>query len=140
MYNYLWLVYYINIKPKQPTSNIMKNLKALALSAALAATTLFGGAAEAAPKECVFIYGNDVVNTTCDHSVRVNSNGHNVDDMVLFGRNGSKMEFSVIWWQTNGQHDYVEVFYEGKREAHSSYTAKNGMWCFAARNWRFCTR
>ena len=109
----------------------MINFKALTLAATLAAGSIFGGVAQAAPTKCAII--NDRIDLfeviDCDMSHRVNANGHTVMDVALFGSNGTE-RVSFIWWiNRDGSHKYAEVFLNGKREAARSFEAKNGAWC-----------
>ena len=84
----------------------------------------------------------EVSTPACDHSERVNSNGHKVSGYALFGPNGKKFSFSVVWWFKNGVPSYVETFgSNGFRNTASSYEAKNGAWCFNMDNgMTFCNR
>ena len=109
----------------------MFNFKNIALAATLAAGSIFGGVAQAAPTECAII--NDRTDLfeviDCDMSQRINSNGDNVMDVVLFGDNKTE-RVSIVWWMNrDGSHKYAEVFWNGERTAAPSYAAKNGAWC-----------
>ena len=111
----------------------MFNFKNIALAATIAAGSLFGGVAQAAPTKCAII--NDRINLfeviDCDMSERINSNGDSVMDVTLFGDKRTE-RISVVWWMRDNKHTYAEVFWNGNREAVESYTSKNGAWCFKA--------
>ena len=112
------------------------NFKSLALSALVALSTV-GVAAEAAPTKCALRDSEGLVEFTCDHSVRRNANGHNVNDFTFFD-GGKRYDVSIIFWMNNGQHEYAEVFIDGERTAMSSYEAKNGAWCVSNNSTQFC--
>ena len=102
------------------------------LASALVATSLFGGVAQAAPSECAIRLakhtGSRIVDVTCDVHTRVNSNGHNVNDVTLF-RNGRQVTVTVILWKDASSNlTYAEMFSGGDREVGTWFRAKNGMY------------
>ena len=112
------------------------NFKSLALSALVALSTV-GVAAEAAPTTCALRDSEGLVEFTCDHSVRRNANGHNVNDFTFFD-GGKRYDVSIVFWMNNGEHEYAEVFMDGERTAMSSYEAQNGAWCVSNNSTQFC--
>lgn len=113
------------------------NFKSLALSAFVALST-FGGVAQAAPTTCFFRSPSDFDKFTCDHVIRTNNNGHNVNDITFF-EDGRRIEISIIFWtDANGTPEYAETFFNGKRGTTDAYIAKNGAWCTDNANKQFC--
>ena len=112
------------------------NFKSLALSALVALST-FGGVAQAAPTTCALRDSRNLHEFTCDHVLRTNANGHNVNDITFFD-NGKRYELSIIFWMTDGSIDYAEVFTEGRRMAMDAYKAKNGSWCISNEGYQLC--
>ena len=113
--------------------------KSLLTASAIALTTFIGGSAPvvAAPTTCYAESGGEYKSLVCDHHIRVNANGHNVNDVVIY--DGShRIEFSIIWWMTNGVIDYAEVFSDGERAVTEGYIAKNGSWCIRRDDTRIC--
>ena len=113
------------------------NFKSLALSALVALSSFGGVAAQAAPTTCAFRDSQDLVEFTCDLNVRTNANGHTVNDITYFG-GGRRYDVSVIFWSDNGNMEYAEVFFNGKRVAMESYVAKNGAWCVSNNATQLC--
>ena len=114
------------------------NFKALAI-AAITAFTLTGDVAQAAPTTCMLRDSQDFTEFTCDHTIRVNANGHNVNDITFFG-NGTRYDWSVVVWtdfNTNAV-EYAEIFTEGKRVVTNAYRAQNGSLCVDNAGTQFC--
>ena len=114
------------------------NIKSLAFSALVAISTFGGSAVQAAPTTCALRTSSDLEKFTCDHIVRVNANGHKVNDITFFDGN-KRYDFSVIYWMNDDNtHNYAEVFYNGDRTPMTSYTAKNGAWCVSNNATQLC--
>lgn len=113
------------------------NIKSLALSAFIALSSLTGVAAQAAPTTCAFRNSAELHEFYCDHTIRTNANGHKVNDFTFFDGD-QRHDVSIIFWMNNGQHEYAEVFIDGKRIPMQSYTAKNGSWCVSNNSHQFC--
>ena len=117
------------------------NIKSLALSAAVALSTLTGVAAEAAPTTCALRNSNtrDLVTFTCDHNLRHNANGHKVNDITFFDGD-KRYDVSIIYWVNDDgtQIEYTEVFSQGKRTVMAGYIAKNGSWCASNAGYQLC--
>ena len=115
------------------------NFKPLAAAYAAAASlaVLSSAPAQAAPTTGAYRTPSELIEFTCDHSVRVNANGHNVNDIVFFD-GGKRYELSVIVWSTNGVFDYAEGWYNGERFVSNVYEAKNGSWCLDRDGSQFC--
>ena len=77
----------------------MINFKALALTAALAAGSIFGTVAPAQAGTCWFERGNTgrLAPTHCQTTRRINSNGHVVFDII----DHEGTEFTLVMWDDN---------------------------------------
>ena len=77
----------------------MVNFKALALTATLAAGTIFGSVAPAQAGTCWFEHGNTgrLAPSYCQTNRRINSNGHVVFDVI----DHEGTEFTVVMWDDN---------------------------------------
>ena len=112
--------------------------KSLAISAIVALSGFTGVAAQAAPTTCALRTATELHEFTCDHSVRTNRNGHNVNDITFFD-GGKRYDMSVIWWlDGQGGLEYAEVFMDGQRNAVHAYKAQNGSWCLDNQGSQFC--
>ena len=87
----------------------MINFKALALTATLAAGTIFGAVAPANAGTCWFERGNTgrLAATYCQTNRRINANGHVVFDIV--DHQGTEM--TLVLWNDNT----AELLMEGQR-------------------------
>ncbi len=106
------------------------NFKSLFASIAIASSSLIAPmSAEAAPTQCALRTPSDLIEFTCDHSIRINANGHKVNDVVFF--NGAKRhEWTIVFWlDRNGNYDYAEAWHNGNRVVTNAYAAKNGSVC-----------
>ena len=75
---------------------------------------------------------------SCDHSVRVNANGHKVNDIV-FWTNDERYDVSIVFWKKqDGDPDYAEVFINGERTAMQYYIAKNNAICVSNNETQLC--
>ena len=76
---------------------------------------------------------------TCDHSLRVNANGHKVNDIVFFTNDNERYDLSIIFWKSqSGNPKYAEVFINGERTAMQYYKAKNKAWCVSNNDRQLC--
>ena len=74
------------------------NFKSLAISAVVALSSIVPvGSAQAAATTCAYRDATDLYEFACDRTVRVNANGHNVNDVTFF-INGKRFDQSIIWW------------------------------------------
>lgn len=73
----------------------------------------------------------------CDHSMRVNANGHKINDIVFFNGN-KRYDVSIILWTQNGNPEYAEVFINGQRTAMQYYIAKNNAACVSNNDKQLC--
>ena len=74
----------------------------------------------------------------CDYSLRVNANGHKVNDVVFFNGN-KRYDISIIFWKNqDGSPEYAEVFINGERTAMQYYRAKNGALCVSNNKTQLC--
>ena len=91
--------------------------------------------AYSAPKTCALSNTKyDYVHKfTCDHSMRVNANGHNVHDVVFYEEN-KRYDMSIVLWTVDGDPEYAEVFVMGKRSTMRYYVAENGVLCLVTPN------
>lgn len=118
------------------TTTQMKFFNAIAASTVIASAALVAPA-DAAPTTCALRTESNLEEFACDHSIRVNANGHKVNDIAFFdGR--QRYDVSIIYWTENGAHEYAEVFINGQRTAMESYTAKNGSWCVSNNATQLC--
>ena len=113
------------------------NIKSLALSALVALSTV-GVAAEAAPTKCALRDSSEVIEFTCDHSLRTNANGHRVNDITFFD-GGKRYDWSVIFWTNDaGTPTYAEAWHNGQRIVTDAYIAQNGAWCLSNNGNQLC--
>ena len=104
----------------------MINFKNIALSAALAAGSLFGGMAPAEAGTCWFEAGNSgrLAPSYCQTTTRVNANGHNVVDVI--DHQGTKITL-VFWYENSGdRRGQVEVIHAGSVYNGTWYTDRQG--------------
>ena len=114
------------------------NIKSLALSALVALSTFGGVAAQAAPTTCALRNSEDLIEFTCDHSLRTNANGHTVNDITFFD-GGKRYDWSVIFWtDKSGNPTYAEAWHNGERIVTDAYIAKNGSWCLSNNGSQLC--
>ena len=113
------------------------NFKSIGIGLAAAASVLGVTPAQAAPTECAFLQGDDLLEFPCDLNVRTNANGHKVNDIVFFDGN-QRFEWSIIVWSKNGVPEYSELFHAGRRVVANAYKAKNGFLCVANNDTTFC--
>ena len=113
------------------------NIKSLALSVLIGASALGQAPVSASPTTCAFRNSQELIEFTCDHTMRTNANGHKVNDIVFFD-NAKRHDISVIYWMDGESIEYSEVFMNGKRTVMSGYIAKNGAWCVSNNATQFC--
>ena len=110
---------------------------AAAYAAVASLAVLASAPAQAAPTECAFLQGDDLLEFPCDLDVRINANGTPVNDIVFF-EDGERFDWSIIVWSQNGVPQYSEIFAEGRRVVADAYRAKNGFLCVANGGTTFC--
>jgi len=112
--------------------------KSLALSAFVAASSFTGLAAQAAPTQCALRSPSDLIEFSCDHVLRTNSNGHKVNDVTFFD-GGKRHDWSIVFWTDRaGNPDWAEAWHNGDRIVTNAYRAKNGSWCIDNNSHQLC--
>ena len=96
--------------------------------------------AYSAPATCAVmnVADNFLETFACDYSMRINANGHKVNDIVFF-INDERNDVSIIFWKSqDGNPEYAEVFINGERTAMQYYRAKNGALCVSNNKTQLC--